>query len=161
MNLKRPAWTDWEYFMDDTLIRMLQLGQQGYTCSQVIILLGLEVRGESNPDLVRAMGGLAYGCGSGRGTCGTLAAGCCLLALYAGKGSDAEAESDRLALMMQELNDWFSQHTGCAAHDMSCDAIVGEAGPVASRQRCGAIVADTYAKVMQILAANDIDPLGG
>ncbi len=147
--------------MDDTLIRMLQLGQLGYTCSQVVILLGLEVRGESNPDLVRAMGGLAYGGGSGRGTCGTLAAGCCLLALYAGKGSAAETESDRLALMLQELNDWFSRHIGCAADDMSCDAIVGESGPAASRQRCGAMVADTYAKVMEILAANDIDPLGG
>ena len=147
--------------MDDTLLRMLQLGQQGYTCGQVIIILGLELRGESNPGLVRAMAGLAYGCGSGRGTCGTLAAGCCLLALYAGKGGDAESGSDRLALMLDELNDWFSQHTGCADRDMSCDAIVGEAGPVASRQRCGAIVADTYAKVMEILAANGIDPLGG
>jgi hypothetical protein len=50
--------------MDDTLIRMMQLGQQGYTCSQIIMLLGLEVRAESNPGLVRAMAGLAYGCGS-------------------------------------------------------------------------------------------------
>ncbi|MFZ1986679.1 MAG: DVU_1555 family C-GCAxxG-C-C protein [Desulfatitalea sp.] len=147
--------------MDDTLIRMLQLRQQGYSCSQVIILLGLEVRGESNPELVRAMAGLAYGCGSGRGTCGTLAAGCCLLALYAGKASAEEAESDRLALMLQELNDWFSRRIDCAANDMSCDAIVGEDGPIASLKRCGAIVADTYAKVMEILAANGIDPLGG
>jgi Putative redox-active protein (C_GCAxxG_C_C) len=144
--------------MDDTLIRMLQLGQQGYTCSQIIILLGLEVRQETNPGLVRAMGGLAYGCGSGYGSCGVLTGGCCLLALYAGKGDDTETESDRLALMLQELNDWFGQHTGCAAGDLSCDAIVGDSGPAASRQRCGALVADTYAKVMEILAANEFDP---
>ncbi|MEJ2157349.1 MAG: C-GCAxxG-C-C family protein [Desulfobacteraceae bacterium] len=144
--------------MDDTLIRMLKLGQQGYTCSQIIILLLLEVRGETNPDLVRAMGGLAYGCGSGRGTCGTLTAGCCSLALYAGKGSAEESPSDRLDLMLQELNDWFCEYTGCASHDMSCDTIVGEAGPAASRQRCGAIVAETYAKVMEILSSNGIDP---
>jgi hypothetical protein len=147
--------------MDDTLIRMLQLGQKGYTCSQIIILLGLEVRGETNPGLVRAMGGLAYGCGTGRGSCGVLTGGCCLLALYGGKGSDAESVSDHLDLMLQDLNDWFCRHTGCAPDDMSCDAIVGEAGPVASHQRCGAILADTYGKVMQILAANDIDPQGG
>lgn len=39
------------------------------------------------------------------------------------------------------------------------DAIVGEAGPVASRQRCGTIVVETYGKVMEILTANGIDPM--
>lgn len=146
--------------MDDTMIRMLQLGQQGFTCSQIIVLLGLELREESNAGLVRAMGGLAYGCGSGHGSCGVLTGGCCLIALYAGKGSGEENASDRLDVMLQELNDWFSRHTGCAADGMSCDAIVGEAGPLASRQRCGAILAETYDKVMEILAANDIDPTG-
>lgn len=144
--------------MDDILIRMLQLGRKGYNCSQIIMLLGLELRGETNPQLVRAMGGLAYGCGSGHGTCGVLTGGCCLLALYAGKGSDEEVLSDRYDLMLQELNDWFASHAGCDPGDMSCDAIVGEAGPSASRQRCGALVADTYAKVMEILTANEIDP---
>ena len=143
--------------MDDTFIRMLQLGQQGFNCSQIIILLGLELRGADNPNLVRAMGGLAYGCGCGRGSCGVLTGGCCLLALYAGKGSDEETPSDRLMLMLQELNDWFSQHAGCTPKDMSCDAIVGEAGPEASRQRCGAILAETYGKVLEILDANGID----
>lgn len=145
--------------MDDTLIRMLQLGQKGYNCSQIIILLGLELRGETNPGLVRAMSGLAYGCGSGRGSCGVLTGGCCLLALCAGKGDDSETASDRLDLMLQELNDWFVQRTGCLEADMSCNAIVGDDGPAASRQRCGAIVADTYSKVMEILAANEIDPV--
>lgn len=146
--------------MDDTLIRMLQLGQQGFTCSQIIILFALELRGVDNPDLVRAMGGLAYGCGSGHGSCGVLTGGCCLLALYAGKGRARETPSDRFELMLQELNDWFSRYIGCATDDMSCHAIVGEAGPEASRQRCGNILKDTYGKVIEILSANDIDPLG-
>jgi hypothetical protein len=144
--------------MDDILIRMLQLGQKGYNCSQILMLLGLEVRGETNPQLVRAVGGLAYGCGSGRGSCGVLTGGCCLLALYAGKGSDGEVPSDRFDLMLQELNDWFASYTGCDPGDMSCESIVGEAGPAASRQRCGALVGDTYAKVMEILTVNEIDP---
>ena len=146
--------------MDETLIRMMQLGQQGYTCSQIMMLLGLEVRAESNPGLVRAMAGLAYGCGSGHGTCGVLTGGCCLLALYAGKGSEEETGSDRMVVMLQELNDWFSEQTGCAINDMSCEAIVGESGPAASRQRCGMILAATNAKVMEILSANGIDPSG-
>jgi hypothetical protein len=144
--------------MDDILIHMLQLGQKGYNCSQIIMLLGLEVRGATNPQLVAAMGGLAYGCGSGRGTCGVLTGGCCLLALYAGKGSDEEAPPDRLELMLQELNEWFALRTGCDQGDMSCDTIVGEAGPTASRQKCGELVAETYGKVMEILTANEIDP---
>lgn len=147
--------------MDETLIRMLQLGQKGYTCSQIIILLGLDIRGESNPGLVRAMGGLAFGCGSGRGSCGVLTGGCCLLSLYAGKGSDEESPSDSLTLMLQELTDWFAARTGCEPNDMSCEAIAGDAGPADLRQRCGAIVADTYAKAMEILAANGFDPLEG
>ena len=147
--------------MDDTLIRMLQLGQKGYNCSQIIILLGLELRGETNPGLVRAVGGLAYGCGTGRSSCGVLTGGCCLLAFFAGKGSDAETASDRLELMLQELNDWFALHTGCGSGEMSCDAIVGEEGPAASRQRCGGILADTFAKVMEILTAGGIDPAEG
>jgi hypothetical protein len=145
--------------MDDTQIRMLQLGKMGYTCSQIILLLGLDVRGETNPDLVRAMAGLAYGCGTGQGSCGVLTGGSCLLALYAGKGSDEESESERLSLMLQELTEWFVERTGCVDSQISCDAIVGEAGPAASRQKCGGLVADTYAKVMEILVENEIDPM--
>ena len=147
--------------MDATRIRMLELGAQGYTCSQVMILLGLEIRGETNPGLVRAMAGLAYGCGSGDGTCGVLTGGCCLLALYAGKGADKETQADRLAVMLQELGDWFCRHTESTPGGISCNAIVGEAGPAASRQRCAAILAETYAKVMEILSANAFDPMGG
>ena len=147
--------------MDDTLIRMLQLGRQGYTCSQIIILLGLDVLGERNPGLVRAMGGLAYGCGCGRGSCGVLTGGCCLLSLYAGKGSDEESASENLPLMLQELTDWFMERTGCAHDDLRCDTIVGEDGPAASRQQCGALVADAYDKVMEILTTNGFDPMGG
>jgi hypothetical protein len=146
--------------MDETQIRMLQLGKRGYICSQIILLMGLEVRGETNPGLVRAMAGLAYGCGSGQGTCGVLTGGCCLLGLYAGKGSDEENPSERLTLMLQELTDWFVERAGCEDSRISCEAITGEAGPAATRQRCGTLVADTYGKVMEILIASEIDPTG-
>jgi hypothetical protein len=145
--------------MNDTLIRMMQLGQQGFTCSQIIILLALELRGADNPDLVRAMGGLAYGCGSGSGSCGVLTGGCCLLALYTGKGRVDETPSARFEFMLKELNDWFGRYTGCAPGDMSCRAIVGEAGPAESRQRCATILLDTYGKVVEILTAGGIDPV--
>ena len=58
--------------MDGTVFKMLQLGGKGYSCSQILILLALEARGEENPAMLRAVGGLAYGCGSSMGTCGVL-----------------------------------------------------------------------------------------
>ena len=89
------------------MIRMMQLAGKGYICSQIIMKLALELRGEENPSLVRAMAGPGYGCGSGAGTCGAMVGGCCLLALYVAKGVDDETTSERLALMQSELSHWF------------------------------------------------------
>jgi hypothetical protein len=144
--------------MDDAMIRMMRLAQKGYSCSQIFILLALEARGEQNPGLVRAAAGLAYGFGTGKGSCGVLTGGSCVIGLFAGKGSDGEQESERFPLMLQDLSDWFSKHVGGQYGGIECQAIVGEHGPAASRQRCGAILAETYAKVMEILFINGFDP---
>jgi hypothetical protein len=146
--------------MDDMMIRMLQLSGKGYGCSQILIRLFLELRGEENPALVRSMSGLAYGCGGGRATCGTLTGGCCALALYAGKGADDETGSERLMLMLQELSDWFDEQVGAPHGGIACETIVGVEGPQAARQRCGALVSQTYSKVLEILSANGFDPSG-
>lgn len=146
--------------MDDHMIRMMQLSQKGYVCSQIIIQLGLDMRGEENPSLIRAMAGPAYGCGSGKATCGALIGGACLLALYAGKGSDDESESDSFLLMLQQLSDWFSQDIGNRHGGIACESIVGKEGPDISMKHCGSIVADTFAKAVEILAENGFDLSG-
>jgi len=143
--------------MDDTMIRMMRLAQKGYTCSQILILLALEARGEQNPVLVRAAAGLAYGCGTGKASCGVLTGGSCVIALFAGKGSDEEQESEKFVMMLQDLSDWFSEHVGGQYGGIECQGIVGDEGPAAARQRCGAILAETYAKVMEILFINGFD----
>ncbi len=142
----------------DVMVRMLQLTQKGYGCSQILMRLFLEARSEDNPALVRSMAGLAYGCGAGRASCGTLTGACCVLALYAGKGADDEPGSERLMLMLQELSDWFDEHVGRPHGGIACERIVGAEGPAAARRRRGAIVADTYAKTLEILVANGFDP---
>ena len=146
--------------MEDTLIRMMTLGGKGYYCSQILISLALEERGESNPGLVRAMAGLAHGCGNSKATCGALTGGNCVLALYAGKGRDEEEESERLFTMMQELSDWFVEEIGGRHGGISCEAIVGEAGPTASRRTCGSLVAQTYNKTREILTSSGFDLAG-
>ena len=143
--------------MDDTMIRMMRLAQKGYTCSQILILLALEAKGEQNPALVRAAAGLAYGCGTGKGSCGVLTGGSCVIALFAGKGSDEEHESEKFMMMLHELSDWFSEHVGGQYGGIECQAIVGEEGPASARQRCGGILADAYAKVVEILIANGFE----
>jgi hypothetical protein len=144
--------------MDDYQIQMLRLAAAGYSCSQIIIQLGLDARGEENPLLVRSMAGLSYGCGGGRASCGALTGGCCLLALYTGKGGDGESDSDRLPLLLNELSQWFETQVGSQYGCTLCEAITGEDGPAAARQRCGEIVGDTFSKVMEILTIHGIDP---
>ena len=144
--------------MDDTMIQMMRLAQKGYSCSQILFLLALEGRGEENPALIRSMAGLAYGCGSGIGSCGVFTGGSCLLAFYASKGRDAEKESERFPLILQEFSDWFSERVGGQYGGIDCNKIVGEEGPGAARQRCGMIVRETYAKVMEILVSNGFEP---
>jgi C_GCAxxG_C_C family probable redox protein len=143
--------------MNETLIRLMALGGKGYTCSQIMIIMALEVRGETNPALTRAMAGLSYGCGNSRGTCGALTGGACVLGLYAGKGTDEEEVSESLLPMTRELSDWFLKRT--AEHGgINCETIVAEAGPDASRQICGALVAETFEKCMEILMKSGFDP---
>jgi len=137
--------------MNDTTMEMMRLAARGYSCAQIMILLALGERGEDNPALVRAMAGLAYGGGTGCGTCGALAGAWCLLGLYAGKGADGETEHPQLALMREEITEWFRARIGEARGGITCEAVTGEEGPAASRQRCGMLVAETYGRAMEIL----------
>jgi hypothetical protein len=146
--------------MDDHMIRMMQLSQKGYDCSQIIMHMVLDMRGEKNPSLIRAMAGLAYGCGFGQGTCGTLTGGACVLALYAARGSDDEVESEHFMPMLQQLSGWFSQSIGGRYGGITCEAVVGENSPAAAIQNCGQIVSDTFTKTIEILAEYGFDLSG-
>lgn len=141
--------------MDDYLIHMMRLGQQGFSCSQIMLLMAMEEQGQTNPDLVRTMAGLAFGCGSGHATCGSLTGGCCLLAFKAVDKSDPAQPSEQLPMMLQELIDWFETRVGSIHGGIACSAIVGEGGPEVARQTCAQILGDTYAKVVEILARYD------
>lgn len=148
--------------MNDELLQMLKLYQQGFNCSQILISLGLESLGKSNPDLVRAMTGLGGGLGFSGKTCGALTGGVCLLGLYAGRGTPEEREHDRFLLMVEELVQWFEAETGQTHGGINCAEILGDelANKTAS-PKCANIVSSTYSKVKEILVANGIDPAGG
>jgi hypothetical protein len=49
--------------MNDEAFRMIELAGQGFYCSQILLILGLEAQGKENPDLIRTMNALAGGAG--------------------------------------------------------------------------------------------------
>lgn len=141
---------------NDDFIRMLELHQQGFHCSQILLALGLEKRGRTNPDLIRAMTGLAGGLGFTGKLCGALSGGACLLALYAGRGSVEERGDAKLDLMISELVDWFEAQYGGRYGGIDCDDIL-EDNPLNRPQRCPQIVRETYAKVVELLTDHGYD----
>ncbi len=144
--------------MDD-LDRMMALRQQGYYCSQIILLLGLEMQGKDNPDLVRSMHALAGGIGFTGQTCGALTGAACLIGLYAGKGRQSDSEDGRLMLMAAELVDWFKDTYGSRYGGIQCDDIL-EGNPHNLGIRCPEIVSGAYQKVKDLLVENGYDLSG-
>ncbi len=136
--------------------RMFQLATQGFCCSQIILILGLDEQGKENPDLIRAMHGLCGGIGRSGKTCGALTGGVCLIGLTFGKGTAIEAGHVRINLMINELMEWFENTHG----SIDCDGILdqsldsGNEYPV----QCGNIVSATYNKVQEIVETYSEDP---
>ena len=146
--------------MNDEMIRMIQLAQQGFHCSQILLVMGLEARGKENPDLVRSMSGLAGGLGFSGEVCGVLTGGACLLGLYAGRGTADEAEDERLNLMIAELVEWFSEEYGRPFGGIRCENILGD-DPAAQTTRCPGMVLGTYNAVKALLVKHGFDLSGG
>jgi hypothetical protein len=143
----------------DNLDRMRELKQQGFFCSQILMTLGLELQGIENPQLVRAMHGLAGGLGFTGETCGALTGGACLLALYAGKGLLADEDDPRLLFMIEDLVKWFKQGYGQDYGGIRCETILSGA-PNAQATRCPKMVAGTFQKVKELLVENGFDLAG-
>ena len=149
--------------MSDGLFRLFELHRRGFNCSQMLIILGLEVQDKENPDLVRSMTGLGGGLGFSGGMCGALTGGVCLLGLYAGRGAPGEHEHDRFLLMVSELAEWFSSEAGRQYGGINCVDIIGEEALAARsvNPACAGLVAGTWNKVQEILAESGIDPAAG
>jgi hypothetical protein len=145
--------------MNDDLFRMMEISQQGFYCSQVLLIMGLEAQGKTNPDLVRSMAGLAGGIGFCGKNCGSLTGGACLLSLYAGRGTAEEVEDDRLNKMIMDLVDWFEAEYSSLYGGIDCEIIFG-GDPVKKKERCPKIVLQTYQKIKEILNENGFDISG-
>jgi C_GCAxxG_C_C family probable redox protein len=143
----------------DGLDQIIALRKQGFYCSQMILLLGLEQLGKSNPDLVRAMHGLAGGLGFSGELCGALTGGASLLGLYAGKGTPEQLEDPRLDFMIVDLVKWFKAEYGEQFGGIRCDEIL--AGNSQNQViRCPLLVTGVLQKVNELLIENGYDLSG-
>ena len=138
--------------MNNDLLRIKELKAQGFYCSQILVLMGMDLQGKDNSDLVRAMQALAGGIGFSGHLCGALTGGACLLGLYAGKGSPDQEEDERLNLMLQDLMNWFEQEIGNQYTGIDCDLIL-EGNRANIPQRCPIIVQSVYQKTKELLVA--------
>ncbi len=144
--------------MDD-LEYMKELKSQGFACSQILLKMGLELQGKENPDLIRAVQGLAGGLGYTGDVCGSLSAGACFLGVYAGKGRPEDEDDPRLTFMIGDLVAWFKKEYGQGNGAIHCDDIVNNQG-TKSRMHCPEIIAATYQKAKDLLVENGYDLSG-
>ncbi|MDR0882277.1 MAG: C-GCAxxG-C-C family protein [Candidatus Adiutrix sp.] len=151
--------------IDDTQMMVMELAGQGYSCAQIVMLGGLRLMGRENPDLVRAMAGLANGASCGE-ICGALTGGLCLIGVHTAKGLDEERPVLGARMVTNALIKWFRQEKlkGQVAPD--CAAIFEAKGceydgEMNSAVGCGELVADTWTKVIQLLQENNLDPAQG
>lgn len=146
--------------MDDyTAQRMRELKNQGFFCSQILMIMGLELQGKDNPDLIRAVQGLAGGLGFTGETCGSLTGGASLLGLYAGKAFPDEQENLRLNFMIEDLVKWFKDGYGQQFGGIRCEEILA-GNPNNTGIRCPLMVAGTLQKIKELLIENGFDLAG-
>jgi C_GCAxxG_C_C family probable redox protein len=144
--------------MDD-MDQLINLRKQGFYCSQIVLLQGMKQMGKTNPDLVRAMHGLAGGLGFSGELCGALTGGASLLGLYAGKGTPEQEEDPKLDFMIQDLVKWFKAEYGKQFGGIRCEEIL--AGNNQNKMtRCPLMVSGVIQKVNELLVENGFDLSG-
>ena len=144
--------------MDD-MDQLVVLRKQGFYCSQILMLQGLEMLGKCNPDLIRAMHGLAGGLGFSGELCGALTGGASLLGLYACKGEAEQPEDPRLDFMVMDLVKWFKAEFAEQFGGVRCEEIL--AGNSQNQTtRCPILVTGVLQKVKELLVENGYELSG-
>jgi len=136
-----------------------RLKQQGFFCSQIILIEGLEMLGKYNPDVVRVMHPLANGLGGSGEICGALTGAACLLGLYAGKGTPEDEVDYRLDMMVTELVVWFKEQYTPRFGGIRCEDLL-EGNPANRPARCPELVSACLQKAKDLLVENGFELTG-
>ena len=126
--------------MEPDIKKMNQLLLSGSCCSQALVSLGLTLKGEENPSLLKASAALCLGVRSGL-TCGALTGAAMMMALFEPEAAYSE--------MIPELADWFQENYG---------EIYGGSDNMANKAlRCPQVVENTYRKARELLEDYGVD----
>ena len=143
---------------DEFINRLIQLAEKKYNCSQIMMILSLEKEGKEIPNLVRAMSGLADGCGFFDETCGVMTGAACVIGYYAAKGADSEKQSDKMLPMLQDFGEWFRQECKKNYKGTKCKEIVGDlVGTPDGKMICGGLIIQAHSKLTDVLASYNFD----
>ena len=130
--------------MRDLDVRVDELFLRGRCCTQIMVQLALEERGEENAQMVEAVGALCVGLFDGL-VCGALTGGALAMAILAGELPDG--------VLVAELVEWFRHE-----YDLiDCDFVSG-GDPSVRFTRCPGMVAATYAEAKAILHTHGLLP---
>lgn len=139
----------------DLMERIMDLSQCGWFCSQILAILMNETTGNSNPELVKALGGLNGGVGYSQGCCGCMTGGCCIISSVTGKAEDTGYESPEHKSALGEFTEWFKEEMMVNYGGIDCCDIT-KGNPANRLETCPQIIADTYMKCMEILQERDL-----
>jgi len=137
---------------EEIINRMVELADKNYNCGQIMLILAQDQENKKDSDLIRAMSGLADGCGFFKETCGIMTGGACLISWHSGKGDDSEEESENMLPMLQDYGEWFHKEIGQKFNGTTCQDIAGDlVGTHEGKALCGGIILQTFNKVNEIL----------
>ena len=125
--------------MEPDIKKLNQLLLSGSCCSQALVSLGLTLKGEENPSLLRASASLCLGVRSGL-TCGALTGAAMMMALFEPEAAYSE--------MIPELADWFQENYD---EEQMEERIHEQA------LRCPQVVENTYRKARELLEDYGVD----
>lgn len=139
----------------ETDFRIAELLLSGMTCSDVLMQLALDARGEANLGLVRAVSGLALGAGHGF-NCGLLTGGACVIGYALGRGAPDDVPDPRLAAALDDFGGWFHTAMTHRHGGINCSDIMRfDQGRKAAV--CTALIGEVWAKVNDALAGQGVD----
>ena len=129
--------------LDEKIVDLLA---QKFHCSQIMMKMGMEAMELEEPNLVKAMTGLAGGLGGCGKNCGALTGGVCMLSLFAGRGEPEEKADPELETMVSEFLTWFEETYGSA----DCgDIIRGDKANIPAT--CPQLICAACRKALEIL----------
>lgn len=135
---------------EELMLKAIEINQKGYSCSQTVFLLSTDFNQVENPELVKALDGLAYGMHT-RKTCGCLSGALCLASFYLGKDANMPRD-ERLQPIAQQLTQWFEEQNGSSL----CDDILKKHNEDKASV-CPRLMAETFKKCFELLMENDVD----